>query len=482
MRRVLLVLIGVLLPLTASAQSVILGEYRPGRAAAAASLSMTLSTEDKAVLDAMAASLSVIDDWDETDRAKVNLIVGQAGIAAGNGSSGVTVPRWTLADDSTGRLRIWDGTDTALVDASGNLQVVCPTCSGTGASKTDDGAFVIATDPVAPAGFLFDDVTPDSVNEGDVGLGRMSANRNQYVSIRDAAGNERGLNIDASGQLAITVASLPSHAVTNAGTFAVQADTEFPIGVVGADNMVNPTTVQVHALNYSWDGANWDRSTASLITEITHDATITPATTVTQALLAQFDDTAPDSVDENDGGLLRISGNRNLYVSLRDAAGNERGLNIDASGNLTANITGTVTVGSHAVTNAGTFAVQAAPTAATSGGADSLKYTSAGSTEDEHAVKTSAGTLYSITATNTNAAARYLRCENDTAANTAPGSETPELDLAIPGQTGGAGFTTTFPLGYSFSTALTCWLVTGAADTDVAEVAANEIKVFYTFK
>ncbi len=43
------------------------------------------------------ASLSVLDDWDETDRAKVNLIVGQAGIAAGTGTDGVTVPRVTLA-------------------------------------------------------------------------------------------------------------------------------------------------------------------------------------------------------------------------------------------------------------------------------------------------------------------------------------------------------------------------------------------------
>lgn len=108
----------------------------------------------------------------------------------------------------------------------------------------------------------------------------------------------------------------------------------------------------------------------------------------------------------------------------------------------------------------------------------SLKYTSVGTTEDEHAVKTTAGILWSITGTNTNAAARYLRCENDTAANTTPGSETPELDLALPG---GGGFAIALPNGFIFATALTCWLVTGAADTDVAEVAANEIKLLYTY-
>lgn len=109
--------------------------------------------------------------------------------------------------------------------------------------------------------------------------------------------------------------------------------------------------------------------------------------------------------------------------------------------------------------------------------------TSAGATEDEHEVKGSAGRLFSITATNTNAAARYLRCANQVAASTTPGTTTVFLGLAIPGATTGAGFTTNFgPTGIAFSTGLTCWLVTGAADSDVAEVAANEIKVMYTYK
>lgn len=52
------------------------------------------ATDDPAV-----TSLAVIDDWDESDRAKVNPIVGQAGIAAGAGAVGATVPRVTLASD-----------------------------------------------------------------------------------------------------------------------------------------------------------------------------------------------------------------------------------------------------------------------------------------------------------------------------------------------------------------------------------------------
>lgn len=70
-----------------------------GRQSAAASKSVAQSTEDKAVYDAIAASLSVMDDWDESDRAKANIIVGQAGVAAGAGAVGATTQRMTLASD-----------------------------------------------------------------------------------------------------------------------------------------------------------------------------------------------------------------------------------------------------------------------------------------------------------------------------------------------------------------------------------------------
>lgn len=50
---------------------------------------------------AIAASASVLDDWDESDRAKVNSIVGQAGVAAGSGTTGATVQRVVLATDTT---------------------------------------------------------------------------------------------------------------------------------------------------------------------------------------------------------------------------------------------------------------------------------------------------------------------------------------------------------------------------------------------
>lgn len=135
----------------------------------------------------------------------------------------------------------------SAIDADHNaLDVKCLSgCSGGGGgggtSATDDAAFTPGTDAVTPAGFLFGDVAPDSVNEGDIGVGRMSANRNQYTTIRDAAGNERGANVNVSNEL-----------LTN-------ANTELPAAAALADDTANPTVPGVGSYNMCWDGTNWDR-------------------------------------------------------------------------------------------------------------------------------------------------------------------------------------------------------------------------------
>lgn len=72
--------------------------------------------------------------------------------------------------------------------------------------KQDDTAFTPGTDAVAMIGAEVDDTAPDSVDEGDAGAVRMSANRNLHVRVRDDAGNERGMNIDANGDVGVTTA------------------------------------------------------------------------------------------------------------------------------------------------------------------------------------------------------------------------------------------------------------------------------------
>ena len=108
---------------------------------------------------------------------------------------------------------------------------------------------------------------------------------------------------------------------------------------------------------------------------------------------------------------------------------------------------------------------------------------STGTSTDEHAVCTGPCRVESILAGNTSAVAAFLTCENDTAGNTVPGSETStEFSMVIPGATTGDGFSSVFPVGKYFSTALTCWLVTDEALTGITAVVANKIRLNYDVK
>lgn len=205
-------------------------------------------------------------------------------------------------------------------------------------------------------------------------------------------------------------------------------------------------------------------------------------------------------------------------------------------------ITGTVTVGSHAVTNAGTFVTQengAALTALqlmddtifTDDAAFSVgtsKLTSIGLMADETAtdsvdegdigiarmtldrkqitavyahttggwtpyvlisaattnatsVKGSAGQVGTIAVFNLNASPRYFKLYNKATAPTV-GTDTPLQVYIIPGNTTGAGFIIPNTPGLDFTTGIAFAITTGIAHTDTGAVAANEIVVNLGYK
>ena len=88
---------------------------------------VVLATDDinaaaiKLATEASQTALEIIDDWDESDRAKVNLIAGQAGVAAGSGAVDALTPRVILATDdpavtSLAIMDDWDETNRCAVN------------------------------------------------------------------------------------------------------------------------------------------------------------------------------------------------------------------------------------------------------------------------------------------------------------------------------------------------------------------------------
>lgn len=101
---------------------------------------------------AIKTAVEIMDDWDESDRAKVNLIVGQAGIAAGNGASGATVPRVTIANDSTGVIAtVSTVTTVSTVSALGTGTTGPQKAEDVGHSTGDMGIYMLGVRDDSPA-------------------------------------------------------------------------------------------------------------------------------------------------------------------------------------------------------------------------------------------------------------------------------------------------------------------------------------------
>lgn len=212
-----------------------------GGGAESSALRVTLANDSTGVVsvDDNAGSLTVDQATHDNLNTNANLQVGDTDVANGNPvpvsdaggtltvdgtvavSSGsvdvtntVTISASQLdvddLDKASDSVAVWsntakDGSGTdyqPLIDGDGHLQVDILSGGGVGGTAmTDDDAFTPATSSFTPVGGMFDDASPDSVDEGDAGIVRMSANRNLYTTIRDFAGNERGANVDASGNL-----------------------------------------------------------------------------------------------------------------------------------------------------------------------------------------------------------------------------------------------------------------------------------------
>lgn len=132
-------------------------------------------------------------------------------------------------------------------------------------------------------------------------------------------------------------------------------------------------------------------------------------------------------------------------------------------------VTGSVVVSGTVTSSTTVTANQPTPTASTVNSA---------ATTNATVVKGAAGTLYSITASNTNAAARFVKVYNKATAPTA-GTDVPVLTIPVP-----PGAVVTIPFGTNgmrLGTGIGLAITAGAADSDTAAVAVAEVKVVSSF-
>lgn len=342
-----------------------------------------LALEAGGNLAGAATSLAIIDDWDETDRAKVNPIAGQAGVQGASGVVSANTQRVVLATDvalpagdlAIGRVKLTDGTDVAdvldltnsnpltvaIVDANGD-QVVS---FGGGTQYTEDAP--AAANPVGTASILVRQDTPATLvdTDGDNVAQRGTNYGAAFVQVVDSA----GAFIDTFGggtqyTEGDTDASITGTAMLMEGA----ADTLLPVqGTVADGLLVNlGTNNDVTVTGVS--------TLAEQQTQTGHLATIAGDTTDIEAAVELIDDTVATLgtttyTETSTKGLIIGAVRRDADTTLVDTTNEVSPLQVDANGRLKVEIfdggeshtvDGTVAFSNTtiAVTNAGTFVTQ----------------------------------------------------------------------------------------------------------------------------
>lgn len=164
------------------------------------------------------------------------------------------------------------------------------------ATKVDDAPFTQGTDKVLMIGATHIASVSDPIDDGDAGALRMSGSRNLYVQIRDVA-EERSAFVTENNALA----------VADSGA-----------NVLLSEVASNTLSTQLYV----------DSIAQALKLD---DAPFTPGNNLVMMVGAQCDATAPDTVNEGDAGAVRMTADRALHSSIRDAEGNNRGANVNAN-------------------------------------------------------------------------------------------------------------------------------------------------------
>lgn len=322
-----------------------------GQAAMAASIPVAIASDQTAIPVSQSGSWAVSQSgsWAVAATQSGSWAVSQSGVwsVRQQDGSGNGVTSRTLGSAQA--------QDIAIVDGSGN-QI---TSFGGGTEYTEDAA--AAADPVGNALIARrrDSLSTETTTDGDNTALNSTGKGELYVKHVDNVGvtgtlaatqsgawtvtsNQGGSwNVGQSGTWTVGISAGQTIAATQAGTWnvgtitavagTVTVDTELPAAATIAADAVTPTVPGAAGYMFvKTPGANtWDRAYAMV-----NAANTTGTGIQATGMMAQFDDVSPTAITENQFGNVRMSANRNVFVTLRDAAGNERGLNIDASNQI----------------------------------------------------------------------------------------------------------------------------------------------------
>jgi transcriptional regulator of NAD metabolism len=329
---------------------------------------VNLGATDNAVLDsidtattAIQAAVEIIDNAISGSEMQVDIVSGSSSgteytedaIAVANpvGTQPVMVRQDTPAGLTTAdgdvvgqRATDYGAAFVQVLDSSGNF---IDSFSGSGGtSHADDATFTVGSaSSVTPVAYLADETTPDSVDEGDVGVPRMTLTRKPYAVITDPA-SENNAAVDGSGHLQVDVAA-SSATVTVDGSGVTQ-----PVSGTVTANLSATDNAVLDTIDAVLDTINAKLVTGTVIGDVNLGATDNAVLDSIQAAVEIIDNAVyvddADWTDSTSSHLLVGGVYQSAPQTITD--GDVGPLQVTTNGYVITSINGTVTVDGSAVT------------------------------------------------------------------------------------------------------------------------------------
>ena len=226
--------------------------------------------------------------------------------------------------------RISDGTTVPVIETTGTKKAL-------NVNLTDGTNDMPTMDAVGRAGFieLTDGTNVAAVDP--VNTARTTATVAQVTQHVDVTGKVQPAGDAVGNEISTSISDGTTEVDVIATINSLKSDLSSVAGVVtnvnGGDRDTGTQTVTL--------ADNDPAVTALQLIDnavFVDDTEFVPATSSVMMIGAEFDDTTPDSVGEGDAGAVRMSGNRNMYTTIRDGEGNERGAYVTSSNNLQTDI------------------------------------------------------------------------------------------------------------------------------------------------
>lgn len=409
---------------------------------------------------------------------------------AGEGGGGVAGTQYTEGTTDatiTGTALMWEDTSDTLRAVSAAKPLPVEIITGSTAGLTD--AELRAT-PVPVSGTFYQATQPISAASLPLPTGAATSAKQDLLLA------ELQLKADLTETQPVSLVSVPSHPVTNAGTFPVQISTAIP---AGTNNIGDVDVLSLPALPAGTNAIGKLAANSGVDIGDVDVTSVTPGTAA--ASLGKAEDAAHAT---GDTGVMMLGVRKDTPGSLSGADLDYTPPQMTSSGGMRVAISesgndAVVTVGADArsntlwgiaaqnmnhVYNGTTWDRARGDTTGsdvhvvpkTSGGLTTYHLVSAATT-NASVVKASAGQLFGWYIYNSNAAARKVVFHN--AATTPTAGASVLFSIVIP-PTSGANVE--FTNGIAFSTGIAITTVTGLADSDTTAVAANDLIINLMYK